>query len=41
MAGDPMFAPLLIGLGINTLSMSPSRILKMKQFVNFMRMSDA
>ena len=35
MAGDPMFAPLLIGLGINTLSMSPSRILKMKQFVNF------
>ena len=41
MAGDPMFAPLLIGLGINTLSMSPSRILKMKQFVNLMRMSDA
>ena len=41
MAGDPMFAPLLIGLGINTLSMSPSRILKMKQYVNLMRMSDA
>ena len=41
MAGDTIFAPLLIGLGINTLSMSPSRILKMKQFINSMKMSDA
>ena len=41
MAGDTVFAPLLIGLGINTLSMSPSRILKMKQFINSIKMSDA
>ena len=41
MAGDPLFAPLLIGLGIKTLSMSPSRILKMKRFINSIKMLDA
>ena len=34
MAGDVFFTALLIGLGINRLSMSTSRILKIKQFIN-------
>ena len=34
MAGDTMFTSILIGMGISTLSMSTSRILKVKQFVN-------
>lgn len=34
MAGDIFFTALLIGLGINRLSMSTSRILKIKQFIN-------
>jgi|TARA_B100000287_G_scaffold432258_1_gene491176 phosphotransferase system enzyme I (PtsI) len=33
MAGDTMFTSLLLGMGINTLSMSTSRILKVKQFL--------
>ncbi len=33
MAGDTMFTSLLLGMGINTLSMSISRILKVKQFI--------
>ena len=33
MAGDTMFTSLLLGIGINTLSMSISRILKVKQFI--------
>ena len=32
MAGDTMFTSLLLGMGIDTLSMSISRILKVKQF---------
>lgn len=34
MAGDVFFTALLIGLGIRRLSMSTSRILKIKQFIN-------
>ena len=34
MAGDTMFTSVLVGMGINTLSMSTSRILKVKQFVS-------
>ncbi len=33
MAGDTMFTSLLFGMGIKTLSMSISRILKVKQFI--------
>ena len=33
MAGDTMFTSLLLGMGIRRLSMSMSRILKVKQFV--------
>ena len=33
MAGDTMFTSLLLGMGIDTLSMSISRILKVKQFL--------
>lgn len=41
MAGDLIFTPLLIGMGINTLSMSTSRILKVKQYINSIKFSDA
>jgi len=34
MAGDTIFTSLLIGMGIRTLSMSTSRILKVKQFLS-------
>ena len=34
MAGDSFFTALLIGIGVNILSMSTSRILKIKQFIN-------
>ena len=33
MAGDTMFTSILLGMGLRTLSMSLSRILKVKQFV--------
>jgi phosphotransferase system enzyme I (PtsI) len=33
MAGDTMFTSLLVGIGIKTLSMSISRILKVKKFL--------
>ena len=33
MAGDTIFTSLLIGMGIKTLSMSSSRILKVKQYL--------
>ena len=33
MAGDTMFTSILLGMGIDTLSMSISRILKVKQFL--------
>ena len=40
MAGDIYFTALLIGIGINTLSMSTSRILKIKQFINNISLKD-
>ena len=30
MAGDPLFAPVLIGLGVDELSVGPSQILRVK-----------
>ncbi len=40
MAGDVFFTPLLIGMGINVLSMSTSRILRVKQFINFISLEE-
>ena len=39
-AGDAMFTPLLIGMGINILSMSTSRILKIKQVISSISSSE-
>jgi phosphotransferase system enzyme I (PtsI) len=33
MAGEPLYLPLLLGLGINQLSMNPLCILKMKKIL--------
>jgi len=41
MAGDPVYAPLLLGLGVDELSMSPSLLPAVKYFVRSMKMSDA
>ncbi len=41
MAGDSLFSSFLIGLGIDTLSMSTSRILRLKQFIQNLNFSDA
>jgi phosphotransferase system enzyme I (PtsI) len=41
MAGDPVFAPLLLGLGVDELSMSPPSLPAVKYFVRAMKMSDA
>jgi phosphotransferase system enzyme I (PtsI) len=41
MAGDPMFAPLLLGLGVSSLSMSPGWIPAVKYLVRAMTMADA
>jgi phosphotransferase system enzyme I (PtsI) len=41
MAGDPIFAPLLLGLGVDELSMSPSLLPAVKYLVRAMKMSDA
>ena len=41
MAGDTFFTALLIGIGINVLSMSTSRVLKVKQFINFISYKEA
>ena len=41
MAGDPIFAPLLLGLGIDSLSMTPSSLPAVKFIVRAMKMSDA
>jgi phosphotransferase system enzyme I (PtsI) len=41
MAGDPIFAPLLLGLGATSLSMAPPLIPAVKYLVRNMRMSDA
>jgi len=41
MAGDPIFAPLLLGLGVDELSMAPSLLPAVKYLVRAMKMSDA
>jgi phosphotransferase system enzyme I (PtsI) len=41
MAGDPVFAPLLLGLGIDSLSMSPAWLPSVKYLVRAMTMADA
>ncbi len=40
MAGDTLFTSVLIGMGIRTLSMSTSRILKVKQFLSRINSND-
>ena len=41
MAGDPVYAPLLLGLGIDALSMSPGWLPAVKYLVRAMTMADA
>jgi phosphotransferase system enzyme I (PtsI) len=41
MAGDPVFAPLLLGLGVDSLSMSPAWLPSVKYLVRSMSMADA
>jgi phosphotransferase system enzyme I (PtsI) len=41
MAGDPMFSPLLLGLGIDELSMTPTLLPTVKYLVRLMTMADA
>jgi phosphotransferase system enzyme I (PtsI) len=41
MAGDPVYAPLLLGLGIDSLSMAPPMLPAVKYLVRAMKMSDA
>lgn len=41
MAGDPVYLPLLLGLGIDELSMTPPLVPAVKYLVRAMRMSDA
>lgn len=41
MAGDPLFAPLLLGLGVDELSMTPPLLPAVKFLVRAMKMSDA
>jgi len=41
MAGDPIFAPLLLGLGVDCLSMSPAWLPSVKYLVRAMTMADA
>jgi phosphoenolpyruvate-protein phosphotransferase (PTS system enzyme I) len=41
MAGDPVFAPLLLGLGVDCLSMTPTWIPAVKYIVRAMTMADA
>jgi phosphotransferase system enzyme I (PtsI) len=41
MAGDPVFAPLLLGLGIDCLSLSPAWLPSVKYLVRSMTMADA
>ncbi len=41
MAGDPVYAPLLLGLGIDALSMSPAWLPSVKYLVRAMTMADA
>lgn len=41
MAGDPVYAPLLLGLGIDSLSMSPAWLPSVKYLIRSMKMQDA
>jgi phosphotransferase system enzyme I (PtsI) len=41
MAGDPVFAPLLLGLGVDSLSMSPAWLPSVKYLIRSMTMEDA
>jgi phosphotransferase system enzyme I (PtsI) len=41
MAGDPVYAPLLFGLGIDSLSMTPNWLPAVKYLVRAMTMADA
>jgi phosphotransferase system enzyme I (PtsI) len=41
MAGDPVYAPLLLGLGVDSLSMAPRLLPAVKYLVRAMKMSDA
>jgi phosphotransferase system enzyme I (PtsI) len=41
MAGDPVYMPLLLGLGVDELSMTPPSLPAVKYFVRAMKMSDA
>ena len=41
MAGDPVFAPLLLGLGVDSLSMTPGWLPAVKYLVRAMKMSEA
>jgi phosphotransferase system enzyme I (PtsI) len=41
MAGDPVYAPLLLGLGMDSLSMAPPMLPAVKFLIRAMKMSDA
>jgi phosphotransferase system enzyme I (PtsI) len=41
MAGDPVYAPLLLGLGVDSLSMAPPSIPAVKFLIRAMKMADA
>ncbi len=41
MAGDPIFAPLLLGLGVDCLSMSPAWLPPVKYLIRAMKMAEA
>ena len=41
MAGDPVFAPLLLGLGVDCLSMSPAWLPSVRFLIRAMTMADA
>jgi phosphotransferase system enzyme I (PtsI) len=41
MAGDPIYAPLLLGLGVDCLSMSPSWLPSVRYLIRAMKMADA
>ena len=41
MAGDPVYAPLLLGLGVDSLSMTPTLLPTVKFLIRAMKMSDA
>ena len=41
MAGDPLYVPLLLGLGVDELSMTPTMLPAVKFIIRAMRMSDA